>query len=222
MSDTTLVVQRRETSGKNANRRTRVEGNIPAVVYGQNADPISVQVGDREIQTLLRGSSENAVFLLELEGTDQSRHVMVKEIQYDYKDGRLVHIDFQRIDMETKVRVNVAIELVGTPEGVKTEGGMIDFVNREIEIECLPGDIPDSLELNVEDLHMGQHLEAKDVELGEGRELMDDENKVLLSIKIARMAEVEAEEEEEEGVEGEDAAEAPADAADSDDSESAE
>lgn len=216
MSDTTLVVTRRETGGKNANRRTRSAGQIPAVVYGQKIDPIPVQVEDRVIQRLLRGSGENAVFLLKLEGTDQSRHVMVKDIQYDYKNGRLVHLDFQRIDMEQKVRVNVPIELIGTPFGVRTEGGMIDFVNREVEIECLPGDIPENLELNVEQLHIGDHLEAKDLDLGEGRELIDEENRVILAIKVAKMAEVEEdEEEEEEGVEGE---AAPADS-DSEESE---
>ncbi|MEM1247313.1 MAG: 50S ribosomal protein L25 [Acidobacteriota bacterium] len=206
MSELTIEVQNREETGKNKNRQLRTEGRIPAVVYGGELDPANIQVAERTIAKLLRNAGENAVFLLSLEGTDQTRHAMIKELDVDPVSGQVLHIDFQRVNMSEKIRLQVPVELVGEPLGVRMEGGMIDFVNREVEVECLPGNIPETVTVNVEELHVGQHAEAKDLELGEGVELIDDPERVIASITAARIAETVSEDEDEEAAEGAEAA----------------
>jgi large subunit ribosomal protein L25 len=186
--ETTVEVNERERGGKNASRRLRRAGMVPAVVYGGELEPLPIQVEAKTVQRLLKTSGENAVFLLKLQGTDESRHTMVKDIQYDPLTGGLVHIDFLRVEMDRKVRVHVPVELVGVAIGVKRDGGMMDFVARELEVECLPADIPERLELEVSELHIGQHAEAKDVVLPANVTLIDDPGKVLASVSVARAA----------------------------------
>ena len=207
-----LNVKRRETVGKNNNRRLRKAGEVPAVVYGDGRETLAIQVDDRHAQRLLRDGGDNAVFLLALEGTDQQRHAMVRDIQYDALTGRLVHIDFMRIDLSQKVKVNVPVSLVGVPEGVKNEGGIVDFITRELEVECLPTAIPTELEIDISELHIGQHVEAGAIELPDGVELLEDPTRTLASVNIPKLSiETEDEEELEEGAEeaaGDEAAEA--------------
>lgn len=196
--ETTIEVTRRDDLGSSASRRLRASGQVPAVVYGGGVEPLSIQVGDHVVRQLLRASGENAVFLLQLAGTDQSRHTMIKQIQYDSTNDALVHIDFQRVKMDEMVRVKVAVETEGVPEGVKTEGGMIDFITRELEIECLPGDIPEHLTLDVSEMHVGQHAEAGAVQLPPRVTLIDEESKVILAVSVAPAVVAEETEEEEE------------------------
>lgn len=187
MSELTLEVRRREESGKGPNRRLRGGGDVPAVVYGGGVEPLSIRVTERSVQKLLKESGDNAVFLLSLEGTSQTRHAMVRDIQYDAINGRLVHLDFQRIDLNKKVRVSVAIELVGLPTGVKLEGGVLDFVTRSVEVLCLPMAIPPKFTLDVGELHIGQHLEAKDLVLPGDAELLDEPFLVIASVSKPRL-----------------------------------
>jgi large subunit ribosomal protein L25 len=188
MSDVTIEVSRREQTGKGANRRLRGTGQIPAVVYGTGGDPLAIQVDDRKVHRLIKSSGENAVFLLRLQGTDQSRHTMIREIQWDPLTGKLVHIDFQRVKMDEVVRVHVPIELVGTPLGVKNEGGLVDFVTREIEVECLPGDIPDRISFDISELHVGQHVEAADLPVPEKVTLVTEAGRVIAAVGHAKAA----------------------------------
>lgn len=197
MSETTIEVHQRDETGKSVNRRLRREGWIPAVVYGAGKDPVPIQVERTRFLELLRESgSENAVFQLELAGTGKKRHTMVRQIDADPITRRVLHVDFQRVLMDETVRVSIPIEIVGVAEGVKTHGGVLDFVTREIAIECLPGDIPNSVEIEVTPLEIGDHLETGDLELPEGVALMDEADKVVVSIAPPRV-EVEEEEEEE-------------------------
>lgn len=195
-TDTTLSVQRREQTGKEQNKKIRAQGSIPAVVYGAGQEPLAIQVEDRALGRLIRSAGENAVFRLELSGTDQSRHAMIRDLQHDPTTGRLLHVDFQRVVMDQAIRVSVPIETEGTPLGVKNEGGILDFVTREVEIECLPGDIPGHLVIDVSELHIGQHLEAGALKLPEGVALMEAEDRVIVSLSAPRLA-VAAETEEE-------------------------
>ncbi|HVS16882.1 MAG TPA: 50S ribosomal protein L25 [Thermoanaerobaculia bacterium] len=201
MSDVTIEVSRREMTGTGANRRLRRTGQIPAVVYGTGGDPLAIQIDDRKVHRLIKESGENAVFLLRLQGTEQSRHTMIREIQWDPLTGRLVHIDFQRVKMDEVVRVHVPIELLGTPLGVKNEAGLVDFVTREIEVECLPGDIPDHLSVDISELHIGQHVEASDLPIPDKVTLVTEASRVIAAVSHAKLAA--AAEEEEEVVEGE-------------------
>jgi len=204
MDELTLEVQRREETGTGPNRRLRKAGLLPAVVYGGGKDPISIQVDQKSIHRLLREvGGENAVFLLKLGGTDQSRHTMVRKIDVDPISRKISHIDFQRIDMTKKVKVQVNIEIVGEALGVRTEEGVLDFISRTIEVECLPDAIPAAIEVDVTDLHTGQHLEVSDLAVPEGVTIVDDLSKVIVSIGHARVAEVAEEAEEDLLLEGE-------------------
>lgn len=192
MSEPTVTVRLREQTGKNANRRLRAAGEIPAVVYGGDADSASIRVDGKSVQSLIREGGENAVFLLRLEGTDRMRHTMIRDLQWNPLTGALMHIDFQRVRMDQEVQVAVPVALVGTPDGVRNQGGLLEFVTREIAVACLPGNIPTSIELDVEPLRIGQHVEASELGLPEGVRLDDDESRVVVSVAAPRVVEAEA------------------------------
>ncbi|MCP4661916.1 MAG: 50S ribosomal protein L25 [bacterium] len=203
MSEVTIEVNKRETRGKNANRRLRAVGQIPAVVYGGGKEPVPIQVRAETVEELLKSDAgENTVFLLQLAGTGRSRHAMIHELQSDALTGDMIHIDFQRIMLDQLVRVTVPIELQGEADGVRNEGGMLDFITREVDVECLPGRIPPHFDLDVSPLHIGEHVEAGQLEMPEGVTLLDDSERVIVSIAQARVAQ-EVEEEEEELLEAE-------------------
>ncbi len=197
MSEIMLEVHEREATGKNHNRRLRATGQVPAVVYGAGLDVAPIRVEERKVAEILSGSGGNTVFLLKLHGGDKQRHAMIRELQTDSVTGEMIHIDFQRILMDQQIKVMVPIELSGEAEGVKTEGGLVDFVTREIEVECLPNEIPQHLGLDVSPLHIGQHVEAGELELPEGVELMTDAERVIVSVAVRKMVEEEVEETEE-------------------------
>jgi large subunit ribosomal protein L25 len=187
MSETmTIEVQPRQETGKNANRRARSAGKIPAVVYGGGKESVSIEVDRKTLVDTMKGhSGENPIFLLKL--GDKERHAMIRNMQLDPVSRQVVHIDFQRVQMDQKVRVTVPIELVGTAYGVKTEGGMLDFVTREVHVECLPADIPRHIECDVTDVHIGQHVEAKDLAVPEGVTLLDDPDRVIVALGHSRL-----------------------------------
>lgn len=197
MSEPTVTVRLREQTGKNANRRLRAGGEIPAVIYGGSADSAAIRVDGKLVLSLIREGGENAVFLLQLEGTEQTRHTMIRDLQWNPLTGALVHIDFQRVKMDQEVQVSVPIEVVGVPEGVRNEGGLLEFITREVSVICLPGDIPVSIELDVSALHIGQHVEAGQLVLPDAVTLNDEESKVIVSVAAARVVEEEEEEPEE-------------------------
>jgi large subunit ribosomal protein L25 len=180
----TIEVQPRQETGTNSNRRLRSRGQIPAVVYGgAGKDSVPIHVDRRRLVELLRsGGGDNAVFLLKLSSTGQERHAMIRDMQLDPITREIVHLDFLRVVMTEKVRVQVAIELSGTAYGVKTEGGVLDFSHREVHVECLPGDIPKKIELDVSDLHLGQHLSVADLRLPPAVTLLDEPDRVLVSV----------------------------------------
>jgi large subunit ribosomal protein L25 len=187
MSDTlTLEAQPRQETGKNANRRARAAGKIPAVVYGGGKESMSIQIDRKTLVDTMKGhSGENPIFVLKLGGDD--RHAMIRNMEVDPISRQVIHIDFQNVVMDQKIRVAVPVEPTGTAFGVKTEGGMLDFVTREVHVECLPGDIPKHIEVDVTDLHVGQHVEARDIQLPAGVALLDDPDKVIVSISHARL-----------------------------------
>jgi len=178
-----LDVERRSTKGKNEARRARAGGKIPAVVYGAGKATVPITVDRKALSDAFRnGAGENAIFLLKLSGSDQSRHAMIKDFQRDPVSRKPVHIDFIRVLMDEKIRVEVAIEVVGTAKGVKTEGGILDFVTRQVEIECLPGNIPPHLPIDVTDLAIGDALRVSQIPAIKGVTIVDDPDKVLVHV----------------------------------------
>ena len=197
MSEVTIRVHEREKTGKGANRRLRRDGWIPAVVYGGDKESVPIRVEKaRFLEVLREAGSENAVFLLELAGADKKRHTMIRDIASDPITHQVLHVDFQRILMDQVITVSIPIELVGTPAGVKNQGGVLDFVTREVEIECLPGDIPQKVTLDVSALEIGDHLELKDIEFPGRVELMEEPDRVVVSITAPQIEEEPEEEEE--------------------------
>jgi large subunit ribosomal protein L25 len=197
MSEATIEVHQRDDIGKGFNKKLRREGWIPAVVYGAGKDPVAIKVERTRFLDLLRETgSENAVFLLELSGTGKQRHTMVRQIDADPITNRVLHVDFQRVLMDEVVRVSVPIEIVGIAEGVKTHGGVLDFITREIAIESLPGDIPQKVEIDVTELEIGDHVETGALSLPSGVTLMEDTDRVIVAIAAPRIEEEEEEEEE--------------------------
>jgi large subunit ribosomal protein L25 len=203
MADLTVEVERREECGSRPSRRLRAAGKLPAVVYGGGREAVPIQVDRTVLLRLIKeGGGENAVFLLKLAGTGKSRHTMIRKIEVNPVTRQVEHIDFQRILLDEKVRVQVPIEIEGEPTGVKNDGGVLDFVTREIEVECLPTDIPQHITVEVSHLHVGQHLEIKDIEVPPNVEVLEDPQRTLVAIAHSRVAEslAAAEEAEEEEV----------------------
>lgn len=198
MSELTIEVNERERGeiGSGASRRLRRADQIPAVLYGGGRDAKPIKVPRRVLLDLLRSAgSENAVLLLKLAGSDKQRHCMVRELEVNPITREVLHVDFLRIDMAAKIQVSVAVELLGEPEGVHNEGGILDHINREVEVSCLPGDIPRQLTIDVSHLHIGQNVEAGDIELPDNVELVTDPHRTIASVVAPRMPEEEEEEE---------------------------
>jgi large subunit ribosomal protein L25 len=192
MSEMKIEVQKRERTGKGANRQARSGGLIPAVVYGGGKESIAIQVDRKSMLDMLKKTqSENPIFLLNL--GDKERHAMIRDMHVHPISRQVLHIDFQRVLMDQKVRVQVPIELTGVAYGVKTQGGVLDFVTRELQIDALPNDIPNHLVLDITDLHVGQHVEAGALQLPNGVTLHDDAEKVICAISHARAEEPGAE-----------------------------
>jgi large subunit ribosomal protein L25 len=178
-----LTVEKRSTNGKNEARRSRAAGRIPAVVYGAGKPNVPITVDRKALSDVFReGAGENAIFLLKLGGSDQSRHAMIREMQRDPVSRKPLHIDFVRVLMDVKITLKVPIEVAGVAKGVKAEGGILDVVTREVEIECLPGNIPAHLAIDVSELSIGDAIRIAQIPAPEGVRIVDNPEKVVLHV----------------------------------------
>ena len=160
--------------GKNEARRLRVSGRVPAVVYGAKKDTVAVSVDPKVISRILSSKSgHNSIFDLQVGG--EKTKAMIVDWQYEPIKGKLLHIDMKRIAMDVKMRVSVPIHLVGEAVGVKQQGGIMDLVLREVEIECLPADIPEQIDADVTNLEFGMVLRVKDLPHGGKLKFITDE-----------------------------------------------
>jgi large subunit ribosomal protein L25 len=192
-----IEVVEREEQGKNASRRLRARKMIPAVVYGGGRDPVGVEVDPRPVEAVIASEKgRNTLIQLNVGGRELRRRVLLRDVQRHPVTEQLLHADFVRVEMDQLVSATVPIELVGMSVGVKDEGGAVDFVNRAIDVRCLPGDIPALLRIDISELHVGQHLEAADVPLSDGVELLTAPTDTICTIYGKKAAE-EAEEAEE-------------------------
>jgi len=203
-----LVATKRETRGKNEARRMRVVGHIPAVVYGGSAKesvPVSVD-SKKTLKILHSDSGVNTLIDLELAGGD-SGQVLVKDFQLDPVSSELLHVDFYRLAMDKVITVTVPVTLIGEAMGVKQQGGLLDFVNREIQIECMPSEIPENVKVDVQELSIGDGVRVRDVVEGVTWKPISELDTLLVHV-TPPMVEEEPEEEEEVLVEGEAVSEA--------------
>ncbi len=171
MSIQDVVVMDRQKTGKEEAGRLRRSGLTPCVIYGLKVAPSSVSVEPKLVNKILRSEKGlNTVLNLRLEGTDETRHVMIKQVDRHPVNNRLLHVDFLRVDMDKKVTTVIPIELVGaTPLGVKL-GGVLTHVLHEMEIECVPQHIPSALRLDASKVGMDEALRVKDLPVFEGVE----------------------------------------------------
>src|SRR5919108_348673 len=148
MPEIVIEARPRADFGKNVNRRLRAQGLIPGVLYGSRKKAVPVAVSPKEIGTILRSASgENTLFDLQLDGSRCK--VILKEFQVEPLKGRLLHADFYEVALDQALEVTVHVELQGVPVGVKVEGGIVDFVTRELQVECLPTDIPEKIVVDI-------------------------------------------------------------------------
>ena len=207
MTTVALSARSRNEIGKGAARSLRRQALIPAVFYGPNLDPIPLSLNSTDLKNLttMGGASESILIDLNIEqgeGT-QSHRAMIKEIQTDPLKGTILHVDFYAISMDKKITLEVPITLTGVPAGA-TEGGILQQVLRTLEISCLPGQIPEALELDVTNLAIGDSLHVSDLEVPEGIEFLAEERLTIASVvppTIVEEIEPEILVEEEEGEE---------------------
>ena len=161
--DATLQAEKRETRGKNAARRLRANGRIPAVLYGsEKGKAVEIAVDPRILSRILHSESGvNTLIGLQLDGGDT--RVLVKEYQLDPIDHKLLHADFYQVAMDKMLTVTVPVVLKGEAKGVKQQGGIVDFVNREVEIEVLPGDIPENITVDISELMLNQGVRVREL-----------------------------------------------------------
>ena len=182
MPTTLIEAQIRTTSGKNTNRRLRKSGRIPAVIYGPGRQPMAVSVYPIEVNNILHSESgHNTIFSISVDGSDQ-RNAMVKDYQLDPVKGNLIHADFLEIAMDRLLELTVDIELVGEAVGVKVGGGIMDFVTRSIEVECLPSDIPESIKLDVSSLEINDYIRVKNIQTDARVKILSDQEVVIVTI----------------------------------------
>jgi large subunit ribosomal protein L25 len=185
----TIVVEvdRRTPSGTNASRRLRAAGRVPANVYGLGQPPFAVAVDPRRIDDVLHSpTGRNTIFTLSLEGGQQTRSVMLREIQRHPVTDRIVHVDLLRFDPTRRIQVRVPVRLTGTPIGVRLENGILDFVQRDVQVDCLPANIPEHLDFDVTELHVNQHVAVRDLRVDEDVRILDAPDTILAVVTWAK------------------------------------
>jgi len=188
MPEVVVSAHRRPESGKNVNRRLRVAGQIPGVLYGAQKESVPVSVSPKEIGAILRSATgENTLFDLDLEGG--RRKVLIKDYQLEPVKGHLLHADFYEVALDKLLHVTVHVELQGVPVGVKVQGGVLDFITRELEVECLPGDIPEKIVVDVSALEMGKHLRVSDLQVPEKVTVLTEPDNVVAHVVAPRAEE---------------------------------
>lgn len=201
MSETSLNLETRKGTGKEISRKLRREGRLPGIFYFRGAENIPFSVNRKELSTLL--GSESGLLNVVFDGKDQKKCI-VREIQFDPLTNAPIHIDLLGITLTEKITVPVQIQLIGVPSGVKNEGGILQQHAREIEVECLPTDIPDHIEIDVSDLNIGDSIHASSIAMDKVKILADDDM-VIANVGAPRVVEEEVPEalgeEEEEGAE---------------------
>jgi len=188
-----LTARRRDLQGKRRVRRLRRQGLVPGVVYGRDTTPLAVTVESRSLIKLLHATArEHALLTLRIEdGAPWERPVLVKAIQDDPVAGHVLHVDFQVIVLTERLRVKIPVLLKGEAVGVKQEGGILEHFLREVEVECLPTEIPPSVELDISALKIGETIHVRDLVPPKGAKITTDPTGVIASVQKPREEKVE-------------------------------
>jgi large subunit ribosomal protein L25 len=195
MSQTSLKAKLRDKTGKAATRKYRVDGWIPAEFYSAREKNLHLLLNGRDFERIL--THGHGLFSLEVEGNKDQLQCVIKDIQLDPVAGSVLHADFQGVKLGEKLTLSVPIVLKGTAAGIKA-GGILEFITREVEIECLPKDIPEQIEVDVTSLQIGDSVRVKDLNFENFRILDEPEDTILMLEHPKLAAEAEEEEKEEE------------------------
>jgi len=183
----------RSAIGKNAVKKTRRDGFVPAILYGRTREPLPVAVKRKELAGVLSGGRNVLIDLtVDQESGALSDTVMITEIQQDYVRREILHVDLRQISMTEALEVDVPVVLVGTPEGVASGGGILELHRREVTIRCLPTQIPDRITVSVAGLGVGGALHVRELEIPEGLEVLTPPEEVLAAVVAPREEEVAA------------------------------
>jgi large subunit ribosomal protein L25 len=190
MDQITVEAKPREDRGKNAARRLRRQGQVPAVLYGGEGKSITLAVNARQVAAILRSvSGHNTIFKVKLPTGDQP--AMLKDWQVDPLLGSLLHVDLLRVAMDVRMHVMVPVHTFGEPQGVKLQGGIFEMVTREVEIECLPSDIPGEIRVDVSELMIGKQLRVGDLPIDAARIRLVSDPQLVVAHVVALRAEEE-------------------------------
>lgn len=184
----TLTVQRRSAGGTRPIRRLRLEGVVPGVVYGKNMDPVPVSVNHRELAKLLHSKAgEHALVTLHVDGdASWEKPVLVHALQYDPVSGHVIHVDFHAIVLTERLKVKVPILLKGEPVGVKQGGGVLEHFLRDVEVECLPAEIPSSVEFDISALKVGETIHVRDLVSPSNAKITSELDGVIASVQMPK------------------------------------
>jgi large subunit ribosomal protein L25 len=179
----------RTLRGKNEARRLRVTGNVPATLYGGKGEVQSLSVNTKQVTAILRSESgHNTLFQVEFAGKQEP--AIVKDWQVDPVSGRLLHVDLLRVAMDVRMRVKVPVHTFGEPSGVKVQGGVFEVVTREVDVECLPADIPTEFKVDVSGLALNQSLRASDLPVDAKKiKVLTDAHTVLAHVVALKVEE---------------------------------
>jgi large subunit ribosomal protein L25 len=191
-----LEATTRDTFGKNEARRTRREGKVPAVVYGATGDSgksaVPIAVEPKALLRILHSESgANTLISLKLAGAGDTK-VLVKEFQLDPLTHQVLHADFYRVAMDRVIQVTIPVIVKGEPKGVKQQGGVLELIRREIEIECLPGDIPENVEVDVSELMLNQGVRVRDIAVSPKWKPISETEMMLVHVIMPKAEEVAA------------------------------
>jgi large subunit ribosomal protein L25 len=187
-----LKAQKRTLVGRNAIKKIKEKGLVPAVIYGSQAEPMTLQIDARELTTVLaRASSEHVLVELEILDGSQStyRLALIQEVQHHPLKSALVHVDFHAVSATEKITSEVPIEAVGEALGVRTFGGLLEYSLRTLEVECYPQDLPDIVRIDVSNLNIGESLHVREIQLPAGVEAITDEDLTVVSVVASRVGE---------------------------------
>jgi large subunit ribosomal protein L25 len=183
-----IVAEERTGTGKGANRKLRATGRIPAIVYGRGKPARQVTLDPTPLSKMLRSAHSGINTLIDLRVGGQETVVLVREIQRDPVSGRWIHADLFELDLQKTIEVRVPLHIVGKPKGVEN-GGILDHPLREVEIECLPRAIPDSVEVDVSDLDVGDSIHVRDLALPAGATMLSDGDLAVASVVLPKAEE---------------------------------
>ena len=180
MKEVTIEVISRRDSGKGVARKMRAAGKIPGVVYGKGEDSLAIEMDHAHFHAVMRkNAGENPLINLIIDGKGSDKMALIRDMQRDPIDGKLIHIDFQHISLTEKIRVRVPLQLEGVPDGVKNFGGIVNWMVRDVEVSCLPRDIPEKFVVDITNLKIHESLHVKNLVLENGEILASPEETIV-------------------------------------------